>query len=33
MLGVGNRIKSFKIVGIKPKFEKHEENNELIVVV
>tara|TARA_B100001123_G_C15215117_1_gene988898 strand:- start:469 stop:1014 length:546 start_codon:yes stop_codon:yes gene_type:complete len=28
MLGVGNRIKSFKIVGIKPKFEKHEENNE-----
>ena len=28
MLGVGNKINNFKIIGIKPKFEKHEENNE-----
>ena len=28
MLGVGDRIPDFKVVGVKPKFMQHEENGE-----
>jgi hypothetical protein len=28
MLGVGETLPDFKIVGVKPKFKRHEENGE-----
>ena len=28
MLGVGETLPDFKIIGVKPKFNRHEENGE-----